>query len=55
MGGMDFSRPGRAPEPLSETRVSQECQTAQHQACTLLDIDAWNRSLVCSCPCHKKK
>lgn len=54
MGGMDFSRPGRAPEPLPEIRVSRECETGHHQQCTPLDVDDWNRSLVCPCPCHEK-
>ena len=31
MPAMDFSRPGRAPEPVSERRVSTECKLISTQ------------------------
>ncbi len=50
---MDFSRPGRAPEPLTGRRRFPECYQGKHADCPRLDADDWGRFSECSCPCHK--
>lgn len=50
---MDFSKPGQAPEPLTEEQLFDECKNGKHDECIARDVDDWNRSSVCVCSCHR--
>ncbi len=45
-------RLGRAPEPLTEERLFNECAQGEHDKCAHFDVDDWGRLKSCTCPCH---